>query len=179
LTGNPPKPPDPIFFLDRTHGRTLWKLLNRIGLVVIPHADFFPQEEKDAVWIARCGRENWVILSGDKAIERAPENRQAVIDAKCKVVFFNDTNSRSEEWAAAIIVGRQRLLEIIARNNGPLFVTIDKQARSHISSVRFAGDGGPKPLIASVPVATPPQSPGQTLPEPKPERKPQQGRLFT
>jgi hypothetical protein len=138
-------PPNPIFFLDRNQGKALRRLLTSVGFRVIIHDHYFGKEEKDPVWIARCGLDNWVVLSGDKAIERVPENRQAVIDAKCKVIFFKDTNSRSEEWGAAVIVGRQRLLEIIHGNNGPLFVTIDKHARSHISSVRFAADGGPKP----------------------------------
>jgi hypothetical protein len=91
------------------------------------------------------------VLSGDKSIETVPENRQAVIDAKCKVLFFNDTNSFPEEWAAAVIVGRPKLLEIIEQNDGPFFVIIEKYARAHISSVRFVGSGGPKPIGTATP----------------------------
>lgn len=121
------------------------RLLKGAGFRVIIHDHYFGKQEKDPVWIARCGRENWIVLSGDKAIERVPENREAIIEAKCKVFFFKDTNIRSEEWAATVIVGRDRLFQIIENNNGPLFVTIDKQSRSRISSVRYAGDGGPSP----------------------------------
>jgi hypothetical protein len=104
-----------------------------------------------------------------------PENRQAVIDAKCKVFFFNDTNSYPEEWASAVIVGRPKLLEIIDRNNGPFFVTIEKYARAHISSVRFVGSGGPKPFGTSAPqdVAHPP------VPTPPALQEPMQRELFT
>jgi hypothetical protein len=89
-----------------------------------------------------------------------------------------DTNSRSEEWAAAVIVGQQRILQIIEANNGPLFVTIDKQARSHISSVRFAGDGGPKTIQSPNPTVSeePKPAPQPTMPEP--EILPAQGDLF-
>jgi hypothetical protein len=154
-------------------------LLQRVGFRVIIHDHYFGKEEKDPVWIARCGREGWIVFSGDKSIERVPENRQAVIDAKCKVLFFKDTNSRSEEWAAAVIVGRQRILQIIEANNGPFFITIDKQARSHISSVRFAGDGGPKPPqpVAPKPSDEPMPVAQPTMPEP--EITPEQGKLFT
>jgi hypothetical protein len=171
LNGNPQERRDPVFFLDRTHGKHTRNLLHRVDIRVVHHNDFFPQETKDSTWIERCGRENWIILTGDKEIERVPENRQAVIDAKCKVLFFDDTNSRGEEWAAAVIVGRKRLLEIVDRNNGPLFVTIQKYARSHISQVRFAGDGGPKPTEQAAAGPTP-TSPDQ--PTPQPEREPQQ-----
>lgn len=144
----------PIFFLDRTHGKRTSRILESVGLSVVLHHKWFHDEAPDPQWIAKCGREQWVILSGDKAIETVPENRQAVIDAKCKVLFFNDSSSLPEEWAAAVIVGRPRLYEIIEKNNGPFFVTIDKHTRSHISSVRFVGSGAPKPVEVTTPVET-------------------------
>jgi hypothetical protein len=173
LNGKPPN--TVIFFLDRTHGQRMRKLLTGVGFNVVHHDHYFGREEKDPVWLARCGSENWVVLSGDKSIERVPENRQAAIDAGCKVLFFRDTNSRVEEWAAAVIVGRQRLFEIIERNNGPFFVTIDKQARGHISPVRFAGKGGPKP-VQPQPVSTP-IAESKTA-EPPPTLQPRQASLF-
>ncbi len=139
------------FFLDRTHGKRTSRLLTCVGMTVILHDRWFHKEARDPEWIAKCGQEEWVVLSGDKSIETVPENRQAVIDAKCKVLFFNDTNSFPEEWAAAVIVGRPKLFEIIERNNGPFFVTIDKHSRGHISSVRFVGAGGPKLVEAAMP----------------------------
>src|ERR1019366_3030555 len=39
----------------------------------------------DPVWIERCAKEEWAVLTGDKAIETDPTNRQAVIDSKAKV----------------------------------------------------------------------------------------------
>lgn len=138
------------------------------------HSRFFAEEELDTVWIAHCAKENWVILSGDKSIEEVPEERQAVIDGKCKVFFFKDTNSLTEEWAAAVIVGRRRILEIVERNNGPFFVTIDKFARSHVSPVRYVGEGGPKAIQEQ------PQEVG-VIAEPEPRKQPkpkQQDELF-
>ena len=154
------------------------RLLKSAGFRVLIHDHYFAKEEKDPVWIARCGRENWIVLSGDKAIERVPENRQAVIEAKCKMFFFKDTNTRSEEWAAAVIVGRERLFQIIENNNGPLFVTIDRQSRSHISSVRFAGDGGPKLPQPSASKAGDEPKPVPEPTMPQPEILPEQGDLF-
>ncbi len=165
----------PIFFLDRTHGKRTAKLLISVGMSVVLHHKWFHQEAPDPEWIEKCGEQKWVILSGDKSIETVPENRQAVIDAKCKVFFFNDTNSYPEEWAAAVIVGRSKLFEIIERNNGPLFVTIQKYSHSHISSVRFVGSGGPRSTesVISQEIVTP------AAPVPPPFREPIQTELFT
>lgn len=135
---------------------------------IVLHYKWFIQEAPDPEWIAKCGQEDWIVLSGDKSIETVPENRQAVIDAKCKVFFFNDTNSLPEEWAAAVIVGRSKLYEIIERNNGPFFVTLQKHCRTHISSARFIGSGGPK-LVE--PEAQPKNPPDASLPAPPIEEK--------
>ena len=97
-----------------------------------------------------------------------------MIDGQCKVFFFADTESRTEEWALAVIVGRKRIFEIIENNSGPFFATIGKFAWSHISALRYAGGGGPieKPLtpqaIAAVAKST----------EQQPAGKPQQSDLF-
>jgi hypothetical protein len=146
---------NPIFFLDRTHGKRTAKILQSVGMNIVLHSRWFVQEARDPEWIAKCGSEEWVILSGDKSIELVPENKQAVIDAKAKVFFFNDTNSLPEEWAAAVIVGRPRIFQIIDRNNGPFFVTLEKNTRSHVSGIRFVGGGGEKPPEAE----TPPEQP--------------------
>jgi hypothetical protein len=144
---------EPTFFLDRTHGKRTSRLLQGIGMTIVLHRRWFIDEAPDPEWIKKCGQEKWIVLSGDKSIERVPENRQAVIDAKCTVIFFNDTNSLPEEWAAALIVGRPKLYEIIDRNNGPFFLSLDKHCRTHISSVRYCGSGGPKPPDAVEQVA--------------------------
>jgi hypothetical protein len=62
----------------------------------------------DPVWIERCAKEEWAVLTGDKAIETDPTNRQAVIDSKAKVFLLDENNSRAVEWASAIIVARRR-----------------------------------------------------------------------
>jgi hypothetical protein len=53
-----------------------------------------------------------------------------------------------------MIVGRPKLYQMIERNNGPFFATLQKHCRTHISSVRFVGSGGPKPVEAEIEPAT-------------------------
>ncbi len=89
-------------------------------------------------------KHRWVILSGDKAIESVPEERQAVINARAKVFMFDDTHkTRTEDWAASFLVARKRILEIVNRADGPFFVTIKPcSVRGHVSSPRFVTEAG-------------------------------------
>ena len=135
----------------------------------------FPPTMPDVDWITECAKQNWVILSGDKAIEEeVPAERQAVIDGKCKVFMFDNTNSKSEEWLAAILVGRQRIVHLVQNAEGPFFVTIRKFGYSHFSLPRFiAGTGaGWKPEPTDLKVGAKPtekkgkqQKPGSQQPK--------------
>jgi hypothetical protein len=91
----------------------------------------------DPTWIKKCGEENWVAISGDKRIETNVENRNAVIDAKAKVFILSDTNSLPEEWASAVICGKDKFYNLIRKNTGPFFASIGRQSQSHITNIRF------------------------------------------
>jgi hypothetical protein len=84
----------------------------------------------------RCAKEEWAVLTGDKAIETDPTNRQAVIDSKAKVFLLDENNSRAVEWASAIIVARRRIVEVVHENDGPFFVTLRKTSRGLVSKIR-------------------------------------------
>src|SRR5579863_3035242 len=99
------------FFLDRNQGNKIVPdLLRGVGLRVICHSDKFSDDmTPDPIWIRHCAKEEWVVITGDKAIETDPINRQAVIDCCAKVILLEENNSRAVEWAAAMIVARRRM----------------------------------------------------------------------
>ena len=169
-----------VFFLDKTHGLLIRKLLKGVGVDVMVHGSLgWPDDKPDIEWIAECGKNQWAILSGDKSIELVPEERQAVIDAKVKVFMFDDTDlTRTEDWAASFLVGRERILEIASRATGPLFVTLKPcRVRGHVSQPRFVttAGGGWKPpteLVSESP------HPAESV-KPRRATKKAQGDLFS
>ena len=59
------------------------------------------------------------------SMERVPEERQAIIDGKCKLFIFGDSDkTRTEDWIASVLIGRQRILDVVSKTRGPLFATI-------------------------------------------------------
>jgi hypothetical protein len=135
---------DREIFLDRTHGGRFVTLLRDIGFTINPIKDIYPNGKdqfiRDPQWIQLCGENNWIIITGDKRLETVPENRQAVIDAKARVFILMDTQSLPEEWAAAVIVGHERMQEIIEANPGPFFVNISKRTGNHLARLRLPSD---------------------------------------
>jgi hypothetical protein len=173
ITSNTSKQPDePIFFVDRTHGRKkLPNLLKKVGMKVEVHYKHFDPEAPDDEWIRKCAANGWIIVTGDKAIETDPINLKAVEESGAKVFITADTNSKAEEWAAAIIVGRRKLARIVEYNNGAFCVDVDKHATNHVSPERYKGSGGPKPREENV-ISQPPEtisSAAVAEPEPLPD----------
>ena len=127
-------------------------MLRRVGLKVKIIYQVYPknkhQKIKDPQWIAKCGAKGWIAISGDKRIERNVENKQAVIDAKCKLFLLTDTNSLPEEWASAIILGREKISNVARKNEGPFFATISKRSDSHVTDARFPVPRAPVPEVA-------------------------------
>jgi PIN like domain len=156
------QPKSVVLFLDRTHGNLIYEKLPSFGFEVKACKRIFPNTMPDVEWIAECAKENWVILSGDKRIAEVPAERQAVIDGKCKVFMFEDTNSKSEEWLATVLVGRQRIMHLVQNADGPFFVTIRKFGHSHFSLPHF---------IPSTGAGWKPEGDHLKVEEPQPQKK--------
>jgi hypothetical protein len=127
-------------FLDRTSSKRLVTILRQAGFVFQTIYDVYPNNAheivEDTEWIKKCGDNNWIIVTGDKKIETNVLNRQAVIDAKAKVFLLNDSNSKPEVWAAAILLGQYKMQDIIDATQGPFFVTVGRRCDSHIQRPR-------------------------------------------
>jgi hypothetical protein len=142
------------------------------------HYNHFAPEAPDDEWIPKCVANGWVIITGDKAIEADPINAKAVEESAAKVFITSDTNSKAEEWAAAIIVGRRKLARMVEYNNGAFCVDVDKYASNHVSSERYKGGGGPKPKQENL-IPNPPEGiSSAAIAEPSSPPDPQQAFQF-
>lgn len=70
-------PPDePVFFVDRSLGaRTVPDALRVAGARVEVHADHFTDDAPDPEILRFVGERQWVFLSKDKRVRRAPKSR--------------------------------------------------------------------------------------------------------
>ena len=142
------QPNSVTFYLDTTHGKLIPKLLRQVGLDVKQYVHLgLSADADDKEWITLCAKHDLVIISGDKNISRIPEERQAVIDGHCKVFMFDDSDvTRTEDWAASLLVARNYIIETALRTNGPYFSVVKPcRVRGHIQPPDFIASGGWKP----------------------------------
>ena len=163
-----PKSPTTLF-LDATHqAKITAKLLRDAGLSVEVHKRYFLADAPDPEWIADCTQRGWAIISGDKGIEYDGVNRKAVAVSRAKVFILADTTSRCVDWAASLVLGRQKILKIVEENQGPFYCTVAKGSDDHVGKPNFLEGGGPivkTPLLESqvaMPIATPTEVPQES-----------------
>lgn len=115
-------------FLDRDQGdKIIPEILRQAGLKVECHSQYFSREELDDVWIRECATKGWVIFTADKGIETDPPNKTAVIESKAKVFILQDNGAKAIYWAAAILVSRRRIYEIVHEHEGPFYVSLSRE----------------------------------------------------
>jgi hypothetical protein len=145
-----PKSPTTLF-LDATHqAKITAKLLRDAGISVEVHKRYFLADAPDPEWIADCTRRGWAIVSGDKGIEYDGVNRRAVATSRAKVFILADTTSRCVDWAASLVIARQKILKIVEDNEGPFFCTVEKGNDEHVGKVRFLEGGRPIQKVVSM-----------------------------
>jgi hypothetical protein len=118
---------DTTFFLDRSIGRfKCARPLRDAGLRIEIHDDHFAQNTADEEWIARCGRENWVVITGDiwkRGRKEAPQVN-AVAFGRVRVFQLATNDIPSELWAQAILKAERKILKILKMNKGPFMARV-------------------------------------------------------
>jgi PIN like domain len=107
-----------------------------MGFEIERHKEHFRHDEADDVWIPQVAARQWVILSGDKKLSKHTANIEAVRSACAQVILVTDSNSLPEQWAAAMIMGRHKIAELLEKHSGPIFIQLGQQAKDHVRIVK-------------------------------------------
>lgn len=117
--------PEPAleFLVDRSLGRYLLpNALKALGHTTFTLADIYgeskAQSVEDEVWIARAGKEGWVVLTKDDAIRRRPAELEAFVAAKLRVFCLTTANLNGAAQTARFVDNINRIVQR-ARSRGP------------------------------------------------------------
>jgi hypothetical protein len=112
----------PLFFVDRSLGKSIVVELRKAGLEVLSMADVYGEQAgqglADETWLADAGKNNWVVLTKDDAIRRRPAERDALIEANVRVFCLTNRNLRAKEQAQRFVMNAERMLRR-ATTQGP------------------------------------------------------------
>jgi hypothetical protein len=130
----------PVFFLDRTFGRTeLATVLRSAGFLIVTLFDEYGEAEvkiADPVMIRDCGLKERVLLTGDQDL--VSTWAKEIIEARIAVFVTTNNNEGPKQWAPRIIQAREDILRELRRRVKPFTARIATNGR--ITQVRIYDD---------------------------------------
>lgn len=105
-------------------GRKLAAALQDAGFPAVTHDSIPDEATPDIVWLARAGREEWLVLTKDKLIRKRPLERQALMEARVRAFVFSGGNMSGVEMAEVITGCANKLLRIAASTPAPFVARI-------------------------------------------------------
>jgi predicted nuclease of predicted toxin-antitoxin system len=120
------------FFVDRSLGKQFANGLEEIGLNVEKHDDHFSQTTLDIEWLAKCGENNWVIVSGDKNIKRNHIEKSALLNSGVAAFFFTSGGLNTETRVTIFSKGLKRVANILSTYQKPFIARLDKEGKVEV-----------------------------------------------
>lgn len=137
----------PEFFTDRDCGaKILPDILRGAGLTVHRHADRFAANAPDAEWLPVVASRGWVIVSLDKAMQRNPLEREAIISSRARFLALVGGQSKIEELGQNFVRTLPAILRFIERHPPPFF---GKVYRPTPKDLRLGKESGRIDLVFS------------------------------
>jgi predicted nuclease of predicted toxin-antitoxin system len=119
-----------MILLDRSLPRSVARALQQIRPDILWFDDAFPADTPDAVWLARAGRDGWLVVTRDKRIRHRPAERQALREAGagCFVLTARRNLSRDELYA---LLERmlERMVQLADTTPRPFLYGVDRAGR--------------------------------------------------
>lgn len=121
----PPKPPKTLF-VDRAIGKGPVEALRSKGASVIHLDELFPQNTEDSEWLARAGRDGWIVLTKDKQIRRKQNEVDAIIENGVVAVVLVSGNMGRAEMSELFCRVLDKILDVAGRATPPAVFTLRK-----------------------------------------------------
>ena len=124
VVNNNPKPLEQwIYFVDRSLPKgSLLQALKENGRVAKHHDELFSQDASDVVWLTEAGKNNWIVLSHDRAIARKPLEIESLRRAKVRAFMPAAKGNLKGQEITEIIINALPAIEEFSQKNVPPFI---------------------------------------------------------
>jgi len=107
------------YFTDRDLGKKFPEILKAGGLSVERHADHFPPNAHDEVWLKEIGSRGWIALTHDRRIRYKPNERDAVMRHGVALLVIVGTVP-FPDLARAFVTSLPRIEQFLGQHRPPV-----------------------------------------------------------
>ena len=126
-------PPDLVVFLDRSLGkRVIANALKDAGVHVELHDDHFAPDAKDEEWLARAGREGWIVFTKDDRIRYRTTERTALKKHKVRAVILTAAQLDGHEMAQIFIKALPGIRRLVKNMPAGFIVRLSRSGRPNL-----------------------------------------------
>lgn len=123
----------PVFFTDRDLGKKFPAILRDAGLDVERHADHFPQDCPDDVWVPEVGKRGWIAVTHDGRIRYKANELAAVMENRVALLVVIG-HAPYPVLAQAFTVTIPRILQFVERHSPPYIAKVYRPSGSDVAN---------------------------------------------
>ena len=112
-----------VFFTDRDLGKRFPEILSAAGLHVERHADHFPHDCPDPVWLEEIGQRDWIAVTHDGRIRYKPNELAAVVQHRVALLVVIG-HAPYPQLAHAFVATKDRILGFLERHDAPFIAKV-------------------------------------------------------
>lgn len=134
-------PPEPlVFFTDRDLGTRFPAILSAAGINVRRHADLFPPDCPDDVWLEEIGKQQWIAVSHDTRIRYKPNELAAVVRHRVRLLVVIG-KAPYPELATHFVNSMPKIATFVAGHRAPWIAKVYRPPPSDlIKHARASGE---------------------------------------
>ncbi len=127
----------PVFFTDRDLGKRFPEILRGAGLAVERHADHFPHDCPDEVWLETIGERGWVAITHDSRIRYKP-NELATVMQHSVALLVVIGHAPYSQLAQAFVATRARIERYIDEHTPPYIAKVYRPSSGDVAKDALA-----------------------------------------
>lgn len=112
-----------VFFTDRDLGKRFPEILATAGLRVERHADHFPHDCPDPIWLQEIGQRGWIAITHDGRIRYKPNELAAVVEHRVALLVVIG-KAPYPQLAQSFVATRERILDFLDQHSPPFVAKV-------------------------------------------------------
>ena len=117
------------FYVDETYGPGLVGLLQEKRLHAVTYRDTndISAGDPDVAWIPNVARRKWIAVSSDKRLRSRRAERQAIRNARLRLIVIAARNATEDRTASTINKHRESILALVRYMPPPFIISLTGQ----------------------------------------------------
>jgi hypothetical protein len=129
----------PVYFVDRCLGKGVRDALRAAGANAEYLDDHFATDAADVDWLPKVARRGWIVLTKDKRIRRATDERKALIDHGARYFALTSGSMPGPAMGALLVAALPAIERVVSAVPGAVIAIVKARPHGEVEVIAPAG----------------------------------------